>query len=130
MAVSNLNAELYADIEKVWALITSSDISWRSDLREIRQTDKSNFIEVDKNGFETRFKITEFKPNTLLKFDIENDNLTGRWTGKLYVKNGKTHIDFTEDITPKKIIMKPFVKIFLRKQQAAYLRDLKTALGE
>ncbi len=130
MAVSNLKAELYADIEKVWALITSSDSSWRSDLQEIRQIDKSNFIEVDKNGFETHFKITEFKPNTLLEFDIENDNLTGHWIGKLYIKNGKTHIDFTEDITSKKIIMKPFVKIFLKKQQATYLYDLKRALEE
>jgi hypothetical protein len=130
MAVSNLKAELYAEIEKVWALITSSDSSWRSDLREIRQIDKLNFIEVDKNGFETHFKITESKPNTLLEFDIENNNLTGHWKGKLYIKDGKTHIDFTEDITPKKIIMKPFVKFYLRKQQAAYLCDLKKALGE
>ncbi len=130
MATSNLNAELYTEIEKVWDLITSSDSSWRSDLREIKQIDKSNFIEVDKNGFETHFKITEFKPYSLLEFDIENNNLTGHWKGKLYIKNGKTYIDFTEDITPKKIIMKPFVKFYLRKQQASYLCDLKKALGE
>lgn len=130
MVISNLIAELYSEVEKVWTLITSYDISWRSDLQEIKKIDESNFIEVDKKGFETRFKITEFQPNTLLEFDMENDNFTGHWKGELYIKNGKTYIDFTEDITPKRIIMKPFVKSFLKKQQSIYLCDLKKALGE
>ena len=39
-----------------------------------------------------------------------------------------TEIDFTEDVQPKKIIMKPFVKSFLKKQQELYISDLKNAL--
>ena len=34
----------------------------------------------------------------------------------------------TENITPKKFFMKPFVKRYLKKQQAAYIRDLTAVL--
>ena len=37
-------------------------------------------------------------------------------------------IDVTENITPKKFFMKPFVKRYLKKQQAAYIRDLTAVL--
>lgn len=36
----------------------------------------------------------------------------------------KTEIDFTEDVTAKKVLMKPFVKAYLKKQQARYVKDL------
>lgn len=128
MAVSNMTAELSAEIENVWLVVTSPESSWRSDLREIRIIDDRHFIEIDKNGFETRFTVTDIKPYSLLRYEIENDNLTGAWTGKFDFKNGKTLIDFTEDIIPKKAILKPFVKLFLKKQQKTYLEDLKKAL--
>lgn len=130
MAVSNIRAELSADIGAVWAVVTSDNAAWRSDLREIKRLDETHFVEVDKGGFETRFTITALEPGSLYEFDIENDNISGHWVGKFSVKNGMTLIDFTEDITPKKAIMKPFVKGYLKKQQAAYLRDLRKALGE
>lgn len=123
-----MTAELSAEIENVWAVVTSSESDWRSDLREIRIVDERHFIEIDKNGFETRFAITEAKPYSLLRYEIENDNLTGVWTGKFDYKNGKTLIDFTEDIVPKKAMLKPLVKLFLKKQQKTYLADLKRAL--
>lgn len=130
MAVSNIKAELPADIEKVWAIITSFDSAWRSDLSGIERLDEKNFVETDKSVFKTRFTITAFEPYSLYEFDIENDNISGHWTGRLSFENGMTIIDFTEDITPKKAIMKPFVKGYLKKQQAAYLRDLRKALGK
>ena len=37
-------------------------------------------------------------------------------------------IDFTEDVTAKKVFMKPFVKGYLKKQQETYVNDLKKAL--
>ena len=43
---------------------------------------------------------------------------------------GKTEIDFTEDVTAKKVLMKPFVKAYLKKQQELYVSDLKKALSE
>lgn len=128
MAVSNMTAELSAEIENVRSVVTSPESSWRSDLREIRVIDDRHFIEIDKNGFETRFTVTDIKPYSLLRYEIENDNLTGVWTGQFDFKSGKTLIDFTEDITPKKAILKPFVKLFLKKQQKTYLEDLKKAL--
>lgn len=130
MAISTMRAELSSEIAAVWAVVTSADGAWRSDLREIRQLDEKRFVEVDKSGYETRFTVTAFEPNSLYEFDLENDNITGHWTGKFSVEGCRTVIEFTEDITPKKAIMKPFVKGYLKKQQAAYLRDLRKALGE
>lgn len=130
MAVSNIRAELSADIGAVWAVVTSDNAAWRSDLREIKRLDEKHFVEIDKKGFKTRFTVTMLEPYSLYEFDIENDNITGHWTGKFSVQNNMTIVDFTEDITPKKAIMKPFVKGYLKKQQAAYLRDLRRALGE
>lgn len=56
---------------------------------------------------------------------MENDNIKGHWTGIFTEKAGQTEIDFTENVTAKKTIMKPFVKGFLKKQQALYISDLK-----
>lgn len=130
MAIASIKAELSADIGTVWAVVTSDNASWRSNLREIKRIDETHFIEVGRDGYETRFTVTAAEPNSLYEFDIENDNITGHWTGKFSVQNGKTAIEFTEDVTPKRAIMKPFVKGYLKKQQAAYLRDLRKALGE
>lgn len=54
--------------------------------------------------------------------------MTGHWTGVFTHKDGQTEIEFTENVTAKKLFMKPFVKGFLKKQQEQYLNDLKTAL--
>lgn len=130
MAVSNFRAVFSAAIDDVWAVVTSFDGSWRSDLREIVKVDDTHFTEIGKNGFKTYFTITVSEPNRLYELDIENDNITGHWTGKFSVENRRTVIDFTEDISPKKLFMKPFAKGYLKKRQTAYLRDLRNALGE
>ena len=59
---------------------------------------------------------------------MENDNMYGHWTGIFSSRDGITEIDFTEDVTPKKFFMKPFIKAFLKKQQSLYIEDLKKAL--
>ncbi len=59
---------------------------------------------------------------------MENSNMKGHWTGVFKTKDGCAEIDFTEEVTAKKIIMKPFVKIYLRKQQERYVADLRKAL--
>lgn len=38
--------------------------------------------------------------------------------------------EITEEVYAKKAIMKPFVGMYLKKQQASYLADLKKVLGE
>lgn len=77
MAISNFRAELSAAIKDVWAVVTSFDSYWRSGLREIVKNDDTHFTEIAKNGFETRFTITAFVPNSLYEMDIENENMTG-----------------------------------------------------
>ncbi len=44
-------------------------------------------------------------------------------------KGEDTEIDFTEDVTAKKIFMKPFVKSYLKKQQKQYISDLQRELS-
>ena len=41
----------------------------------------------------------------------------------------ETEIDFTEFVEAKKWFMKPFVKSYLKKQQAQFVADIKRALG-
>ena len=44
------------------------------------------------------------------------------------IQDGKTEIEFTEDVTAKKLIMKPFVKAYLKRQQKQYVSDLRKVL--
>lgn len=55
--------------------------------------------------------------------------MKGHWTGVFIEKDGQTEITFTEDVIAKKVIMKLFVKSFLKKQQEQYIADLKKALN-
>ena len=52
----------------------------------------------------------------------------GHWTGIFSSEGGVTTIDFTEDVTAKKWFMKPLIGVYLKKQQALYITDLKKAL--
>ena len=55
--------------------------------------------------------------------------MTGHWTGVFTVKGSETEIDFTEQVEAKKLLMKPFVKSYLRRQQAQFVADIRKALG-
>lgn len=59
---------------------------------------------------------------------MENSNMKGHWVGIFTSKDEETEIDFTEDVTAKKIFLKPFVKAFLKKQQELYINDLTKEL--
>lgn len=61
---------------------------------------------------------------------MENDNMRGHWTGIFSEKGGKTVIDLTEEVDAKKIVMRPLVKIFLKKQQEQYVSDLRKTLEQ
>ena len=116
--------------KKVWDTVTSLDqYEWRSDLSKIEVINEKQFIEYTKDGFATTFTITVSEPCKRWEFDMENCNMKGYWVGIFSEKDGQTEIDFTEDVTVKKLIMKPFVKGFLKKQQELYVSDLKRALG-
>lgn len=130
MAIANIKVTLLCPIEKVWDKVTDlNDFIWRSDLINIRIIDENTFVEISKDGIETYFKVIECIKNQSWSFEIENKNIKGTWTGKFYSHGDKTTLDFTENIMSKKIIFKPFVGLYLRKQQKLYFKDLKKALN-
>ncbi len=129
MAVSNVKAVFQCNVQRAWEVVTSLDnYAWRSDLSKIELINRKQFVEYTKEGYATTFTITLEEPHKRWEFDMENDNMKGHWTGIFNEINGQTEIDFTEDVVPKKVFMKPFIKMYLKKQQAAYIRDLEKAL--
>lgn len=131
MAVSNIKATLQYDIHKVWEVVTSVEqYSWRSDLGRTEILNEKQFVEYTKEGFATNFTITVTELYKRWEFDMENENMTGHWTGIFTARGESTEIDFTEEITAKKFLMKPFLKPFLKKQQAQFVADLEKALHD
>lgn len=130
MAVSTIKAEFQYKAEKVWKMVTSLDnYSWRSDLDKIVVTEaEKEFEEYTKDGYVTKFKITAFDKCKRYEFNMENSNMQGHWTGIFSYRDGTTVVKFTENVTAKKLIMKPFIGIYLKKQQSKYIQDLKNAL--
>lgn len=129
MAVSNIKIVLPCGVQTVWDIVTSLEqYEWRSDLSKIDIVDEKQFIEYTKDGYATTFHTTVFEPFTRWEFDMENSNMKGHWTGVLKEAGGQTEIDFTEEVTAKKFFLKPFAKVFLRKQQETYVSDLKSEI--
>ena len=130
MAISTITAEFQCKSDELWEIVTSlEDYAWRSDLSKIVVvTPGKQFEEHTKDGYVTKFTITAFEPFERYEFDIENDNITGHWTGIFKQNGSQTEIVFTEDVTAKKLFMKPFVKSYLKKQQSKYISDLKSAV--
>lgn len=129
MAISNAKAVFQSDIQKVWEVVTSlKNYSWRSDLGRIEILNENQFIEYTKDGYSTIFTITKTELYKRWEFDMENDNMKGHWTGIFTKTESGTEIDFTEEVMVKKVIMKPFVKSYIKKQQELYISDLRKAL--
>ena len=130
MAVSKISAVMNGDIRKVWDIVYAVDRYglWRSDLSKTEVISEKQFVEYTKDGYATTFFTTAVEPYRRWEFDMENSNMTGHWIGVFTAKGNETQIDFTENVTPKKWFMKPFVKIYLMKQQEQFVRDLKKAL--
>ena len=129
MAVSTIKASFQSDAKTIWDIVTSlENYRWRSDLSCIEVVSEKQFIEYTKDGYATTFTITVYEPYERWEFDMENDNMVGHWTGVFKGKAGQTEIEFTEDVTAKKLILKPFVKGYLKKQQEKYVSDLRKAL--
>ena len=130
MAVCNIKTVLSADISKVWDVVTDvENYSWRSDLSRTELLEKKQFVEYTKEGYPTTFTITSSVPYERWEFDMENSNMKGHWVGIFKPKGEKTEIEFTENVTVKKIFLRPFIKRYLRKQQALFVSDLEKALG-
>ncbi len=129
MAISKIKAVFAANIQELWSIVTSlENYQWRSDLSRIEVLNEKQFVEYTKEGFPTTFTITATEIYKRWEFDMENSNMRGHWIGTFCEIDGHTEIVFTEEVTAKKWFMKPFVKLFLKKQQNQYIADLKKAL--
>ena len=129
MAVSKIKVSFESNVQKVWEIVTSlKNYGWRSDLDRIELLNDKQFVEYTKTGYPTNFTVTFIEPYKQWEFDMENDNMKGHWIGIFHSDGERTEIEFTEEVTAKKIVMKPFVKAYLKKQQAQYVKDLKKAL--
>ena len=129
MATTNIKATFQCEIEKVWNAVTSlENCAWRSDISKIEILNDKQFVEYAKNGYVTKFTVTKTEPYERWEFDIENDNIKGHWIGLFSQNDGETTIDFTEHVLAKKLLMKPFIRGYLKKQQALYVSDLGKAL--
>lgn len=129
MVTSNIKSAFMCDIKKVWDIVTSlENYSWRSDLAKIDVLSEENFVEYTKDGYKTKFTITATELYKRWAFDIENDNIRGHWVGLFSGDENQCTVDFTEDVTAKRLIMCPFIKGYLKKQQQTYITDLKKAL--
>ena len=131
MAVSNIKALITGELQKVWELVLDIENygAWRSDLSKTEVISDKKFIEYTKEGYPTTFTVTLVEPYRRWEFDMENSNMTGHWTGIFTAKDDETEIDFTERVEAKKWLLKPFVKLYLKKQQAQFVADIRKALG-
>ena len=127
MIKSNIKKQFSCDKNKLWDIITdNSNYKWRTDLSKIEIIDETHFIEYTKNSFPTYFTITAKEKLKEYKFDLENDNIKGKWVGIFKeLPNGNIELDFTEEIEVNSFIMKLLAKPYLKSQQKRYMKDLE-----
>ena len=131
MATSNIKALIPGELQKVWDLVLDIENygAWRSDLSKTEVISDKQFIEYTKDGYPTTFTVTFVEPYRRWEFDMENSNMKGHWIGVFTAKGDEAEIDFTECVEAKKLLMKPFVKSYLKKQQTQFVADIRKALG-
>ena len=129
MAVSRIKAVIPGDIHQVWDVVLSVEkYTWRTDLSKTERIHEKAFIEYTKVGFPTTLTTTLLEPYRRWEFTVENANMKGHWTGVFTSRGKETEICFTEEVTAKKFFFRPFVKWYLKKQQARFVSDLKRAV--
>lgn len=130
MTESKIKVTLDCSLEQAWAVVTDlKNYEWRSDLSRIELLeDGRHFVEYGKNGYVTHFAVTTWKPYSRYGFDMENDNMTGSWTGTFSSTEEGTVLEFRECVEVKKWMMKPFAGLYLHMQQKKYMDDLRRAL--
>ena len=130
MTVSNLKSVLPCDVHKAWSVVTTASEypRWRTDLSRVQILGPEAFLEYTADGYVTKFTIIRAKPGQLWELEMDNTNLNGRWVGRFRQRGLATVVDFTEYVSVKKVWMKPFVKGYLKKQQAQFITDLRRAI--
>lgn len=132
MANATIKVLISEELHKVWDFVLDikNYAAWRNDLSKTEVVSDKQFIEYTKDGHPTTFSVTRVEPYRRWEFDMDNGNMSGHWTGVFTAKGEGTEIVFTEQVKAKKLLMKPFVKLYLKKQQAQFVADLKKALQE
>lgn len=130
MTVSNLKSVLPGDVHKAWGVVTTASEypRWRTDLSRVQILGPEAFLEYTADGYVTKFTIIREKPGQLWELEMDNANLHGRWVGRFRQRGLATVVDFTEYVSVKKVWIKPFVKGYLKKQQAQFITDLRRAI--
>ena len=126
MATSNIKALIPSELRQVWDFVLDIEnyTAWRSDLSKTEVISDEQFIEDTRDGYPATFTVTLVEPYRRWEFDMENSNMKGHWTGIFTAKGDETEIDFTEQVEAKKLLMKPFVKSYLKKQQIQFVADI------
>ena len=136
MTTSNIRANIQQDIHRVWetVLTVASYDTWQSDVSRTEVIDEKRFTVYTEDGYSTAFTVTAVEPLERWELDVENRDIKGHWTLIFASKDGETEIDFTAQATAKKLLTRPvgksvFEKVYLEKEQARFIADLKKALG-
>ncbi len=131
MVKATIKAVFESDIQTVWGVVTDVEkySEWRSDLSKCEIVDEKHFTEYTKDGYATYFTVTNTETFKCWEFDMKNSNMTGHWIGKFSAKGNTTEVEFMEEVNVKNIIMKLFVKGYLKRQQATFTADLEKCLG-
>lgn len=66
-------------------------------MSKIEILNDNQFVDT-KEGYATTFTITAMEQNRRWEFDMENGNMKGHWSGIFTSNDGKTEINFTEDV--------------------------------
>ena len=99
MTSSKIKMTIDAPLTCVWEVVTSlENYTWRSDISKLEVINDKQFVEI------------------------------WHWIGNFTDHETYTEVEFIETVTAKKILMKPFIKMYLKKQQAIYCQDLKQAV--
>lgn len=129
MTKSSVKVTIKSDVKKVWNTVTdAAHYHWRSDLSRTEIIDEKHFAEYTKDGYPTTFTVTLTEPFKCWEFQMENTNMKGHWVGVFTEKGESTEVEFTEYVEAKKFYVKPFVKLYLKKQQKQFVYDLEKEL--
>lgn len=129
--ISTIEKDFDFDIKIIWDIITDfKKYHWRSDISKVDVLNEKEFIEITKDGYSTNFIIIKEIKFKYLEFKIDNSNMEGYWKGEFLAENGKTKIRFTENLKSKKIWLIPILKIYVKRQQKIYMKNLERYLYE
>jgi len=131
MAKVTIRAEIPCPVERVWAVVTDlRHWHWRSNVTDLRATrDGRTFVEYDRRGVATYYRVTAFAPRRWYALDIINERLSGSWEGFFVSSEGGTRVEFTETIQTGNPVSEFLAGTYLRRKQRQYMTDLFRALG-